>query len=142
MATVSASLDHFIGRQATDVLSRSDAWDWSIQLEGGILVSNKDKRRTAIPEVKGKVLNFVALSETDTRMQFGHVTLNEAGDPVVAEETWVELSPTLYTIGGMEGQTEEYYPQAAPELADALPPDPSDERVVDGPEKPVEGDGG
>ena len=128
-----ASVDHLIGQTAKDVLG--DGWNWSIQMESGVVISNKDEERTEAPEdVKGKVLLTVMLSELDTRLLFGITT--ESGP---AEEIEVTLTPTQYTLGGMEGQEEEYYPQAAPTLEDTLPPDPSDERVATGPTTPLEG---
>jgi len=128
--SVTASLDHLIGQRAADVLTTGDACDWTIQLENGMIISNKNEEMEEAPEdVKGKVLCFVSYSELETRLQFGITTPDG-----VVEETWVLLSPTEYTIGGIEGQTEEYYPQAAPTLVDSLPDDPSGDRVADGPD--------
>jgi hypothetical protein len=131
-----ASLDHFTGRRVESVQGEDSAW--SITLEGGIVISNKDEEKDEAPEgIEGQVLLFVALSELDTRIQFGQVDNN--GN--VVNETWVTLAPTKYTIGGLEGQTEEFYPQMPEELMDILPPDPSPERVVDAPLEAPESDG-
>jgi|SRR5215831_13336279 len=122
-----SSVDHLIGQAAKDVLG--DGWNWSIQMESGVVISNKDEERTDVPEdVKGKVLLTVMLSELDTRLLFGITT--ESGP---AEEIEVTLTPTQYTLGGLEGQEEEFYPQVPLEEVDLLPPDPSPERVADGP---------
>lgn len=131
-----ASLDHFNGREVKSV--DGEGSDWSITLDGGVVISNKDETRTEIPDVKGKTLLFVALGELETRLQFGNSTPGGVHD-----EVWVTLSPTKYTIGGLEGQTKEFYPQVPEELESMLPPDPSPERVVDGPtEETQEAQGG
>src|SRR5262252_7900146 len=98
--TPTATLDHFIGQQVADVLAGSSTWDWSIQLESGIVITNKDQESATPPEgIEGKILCTVIFSELDTRLQFGLTTADG-----VIEEVWVTLSPLLYTIGGIEGQ--------------------------------------
>jgi len=125
-----ASLDHFIGQQVTQVFPADDASAYTIQMDSGMVITNKDTANGGDPpaDIVGKVLCTVIYSETDTRLQFGLTTTDG-----VAEEEWVTLSPLLYTIGGIEGQDQEYYPQNPPEIQAALPPDPSDDRVADGP---------
>lgn len=127
-----ASLDHFIGRLvesvSTVVGGDADKASWSIELEGGITISNKDKSLTEMPDVGGKMLMSVVLSETETRILFGN-----SGPGGIHDEEWVTLNPTQYTISGLEGQTKEFYPQMPEELEDALPRDPSPDRIAPGP---------
>ena len=130
-----ASLDHFIGRPVLEVEEGpGKSGHRTITLEGGIVIGNKDKNRTLPDDLKGKTLCMVILGEFDTRLQFG--TTSENG---VIGETWVELSPTQYTIAGLEGQTREFFPQVPEEFEAALPPDPSPERIVNGPQEAVGG---
>lgn len=132
-----ASLDHFIGRPVVGVdKGPGKSGHWTITLEGGIVIGNKDNKVDApTPEsLEGRSFCRVILSETDTRLQFGNSTPEG-----VVNETWVTLSPTKYTIAGLEGQKEEFYPQMPEELASVLPPDPSSERIVDGPRKATKG---
>lgn len=117
------SLDHFIQRPVEKVAGKT------IHLEGGIVIVDKRPGKPDIPDVTGLSFCKVILSELDTRLLFGRVT--EDG---VQDEVWVTLDPTKYTIGGIEGQTKEYYPQMPEELESALPRDPSPDRIADGPQ--------
>jgi hypothetical protein len=129
-----SSLDHYIGRKVESVS------DDSFTLEGGIVVCNKDDgREFSGDDILGKVLLFVALSEMETRLQFGQSVLKPDNVVSIVGESWIELTPTKYTIAGMEGQTKEFYPQMPEELEDVLPPDPSSERIADGPQNAQEG---
>lgn len=130
-----ASLDHFIGRLVESVWADTDEatgadepGKWGITLEGGITISNKDKTLAEAPDVGGKMLMSVVLSETETRILFGH-----SGPSGIHDEEWVTLNPTQYTISGLEGQTKEFYPQMPEELEEALPRDPSPDRIAPGP---------
>lgn len=130
------SLDHFIGRVVKEVEEGSEDGQWSITLDGGIVISNKDSE-VGMPdptELDGKTFCMVILGELDTQLCFGNPSPNG-----VLGEFWVSLSPTRYTLAGLEGQTEEIYPQMPEELESVLPPDPSSERIVDGPVEPQEG---
>jgi len=125
-------LDHLIGQQVTQVFPGDATSAYTIQMDSGLVITNKDVDNGGDPpDIVGKTLCTVIYSELDTQLQFG-ITTTDA----VIEEVMVTLSPTLYTIGGIEGQEEEYYPQIPQELQDALPPDPSTDRVADGPEIP------
>jgi len=124
-----SSIEHFVGRPFKEISQGEDKWDWGIVLEGDAVIRNKNKKRTKAPsaeELEGKVLANVILSEMDTRLMF----TDEGG---AREE--IVLTPTDYTVG--TPQTGEYYPQRPVELQE-LPPDPSEERVADGPEEQEE----
>jgi len=122
-----ADLTYFIGRPFV-ALEEGENGEWSILLDGEARVTNKDPGRP-LPEedvFKGSQFLRPIYSELDTRLQFGVM------DNVVDE---IVLTPTMYTMTDPSLTTEEeFYPQVPIELTDTLPPDPSDERVADGPE--------
>jgi hypothetical protein len=125
------SLDHFIGRSVVRIHRGKKENRWAIEFDGRITVHNKDKNRTTpSDDIQGTALLRTIFSETDTKLQFG---TSNADGPVIVEE--VILSPAKYTLTGLQGQDEEYYPQAAEEDDDMLPPDPSPERVAEGPDE-------
>lgn len=133
-------LDYYIGRPLSRVIQNEDgeASEWGVELEGGVLIRNQDGRRTVAPDSEtfmGTSLLKVEFDEQHTTLQLGHS--NQQGSVVVGE---IQLTPALYTLADAEytGGTE-VYPQAEQEPVDNLPPDPSAERVVDGPETPQEG---
>jgi len=117
-------LTYFIGRPF-DRLDQGDAGEWTIVLDGDALITNKDPA-VALPDedsLKGTQFIRPIFSETDTRIQFG------TPDAVSYEIT---LNPMQYTINSPEITGEEpLYPQVP--APDSLPPDPSDDRVPDGP---------
>lgn len=125
-------LDHYVGRPFECVIQGDEAHDWALQLEGGVLIRNKDESRTAPvqEELDGTSLLFVALSELDTVLHFG--TSNISASTVHQEITF---TPTLYTLSDRAKYGEvEIYPQVVDPEETVIPPDPSSERVVDGPE--------
>jgi hypothetical protein len=128
-------LTYFIGRPFVDVLPLTGEDDglWAISLDGGSLITNKDESKP-VPDKNTLVgTQFIRpiYSELDTRLQFG------VKDAVLQE---VILSPTLYTISDPDFTSDgEIYPQMTPDPLTGVAPDPSDERVVDGPEE-AEGD--
>lgn len=124
-------LTFFIGRPFVDVITPDNGtadWFWAIRLESGGVIKNKDES-LAIPlqdDLNGTVFIRPIFSELDTRLQFG------TGDAV---QTEIVLTPTKYTVSDpIYGEGEEY-PQVPVEILDTVPPDPSDERVVQGPEQ-------
>lgn len=129
------SLDYYIGRSADRVEYPKDSkgeWDWVITLSGNVHVHNLDKRRTALPNVAGKVFLIVVFSKSDTTMKFGHYDMSNEMASIVDEE--VVLTPTAYAIADESYPGGPHYPQKTDEeeQAEMEPPDdPSDERVVD-----------
>jgi len=121
-------LTYFIGRPFVTLEVDDESNEWTIVLDGNGRITNKDSEREApsLEVLSGTSFVRPIFSELDTRLQFGVL------DNVASEVT---LTPTLYTMTDPTlGSEEEIYPQVLPELADTLPPDPSDERVADGPE--------
>lgn len=134
MSTI-ADLTYFIGRPfvALEVDDENEG-EWTIVLDGNGRITNKNPTQEMpdVDKLKGSTFIRPIFSELDTRLQFGVL------DTVNAEVT---LSPTKYTMSDPNLETEEeYYPQVPVELADTLPPDPSDERVADGPDEQPEGE--
>lgn len=126
---VKLSLDHYMGRSFDEIIWGEGASDWAIKLEGGVLIRNKDNRRTLFPtDLAGKSLMLVTYSELDTVL---HFRMGENGP--VSEVT---LTPTQYTLAdpAQYGETE-IYPQVTDPEETVIPADPSAERVADGPEE-------
>lgn len=128
-------LDHYVGRPFVSVFQGDDAYDWAIQLEGGVLIRNKDGRRTAAPkeeELAGSSFLLTTFSELDTILHFG--TSNVSGSTTTLEIT---LTPTQYTLSDPEqyGETE-IYPQVPDNEESLIPDDPSPDRVAEGPDDP------
>jgi hypothetical protein len=120
-------LTYFIGRPFAS-LEEGDDGEWSIVLDGNARITNKDSgvELPVLEELQGTQFLRPIFSQTETRLQFGVI------DNIVCE---VALTPTQYTISDPSIVTEgDVYPQVPVELADSVPPDPSDERVADGPE--------
>jgi hypothetical protein len=124
-------LTYFIGRPFDELTFESGKrGQWQIHLEGDGIISNKDPNIARPDEDMLAGTTFVRpiYSELDTRLQFG------VKDAVSYE---IILSPTKYAISDPNFTEEgEIYPQAPPEIT--IPPDPSDERVADGPEEEAE----
>lgn len=132
-------LDYYFGRPV-EFVGRLDSsegdWDWVIQFVDQVIVRNHDKRRKAAPgeSLKGEMFLSNILSETETRMLFGHYDAAQA--PVVTDE--VILTPTLYSISDAKFGEEQFFPQVPVEEGADLPPDPSSDRVAEGPEADAE----
>lgn len=124
-------IDYMHGRRVEDVTHKGPDWHWEIHLEGGAIIRNQDQRRTALPDVIGTALLASEIDDTgNVNLQFGTVV---AGDPpTITNETWVSMSQNkmVLAVPGEEVDLSEAQPE------DDLPPDPSTERVADGPEKP------
>lgn len=124
-------LTYFIGRPFVDIVPLTGADDglWQITLDGGSVITNRDLAKS-IPDrttLVGTQFIRPIYSELDTRLQFG------VKDAVLQE---VILSPTLYTISDPTFTSNgEIYPQMTPDPLTGVAPDPSDQRVVDGPEE-------
>lgn len=130
-------LDHYFGRPFEDVIQGTNNADWAIQLEGGVLIRNKDRRRTAAP-TKGELAGISLLSATfnpdETILHFG--TSNREGVTVVKE---ISLEPTKYTLSDpLSRERNEIFPQK-PDPDFQLPRDPSPERVQDRAERAPRG---
>jgi hypothetical protein len=142
-----SSLDYYVQRPFVMVHenlgpeANSDTYDpsaWAIELEGNALIRNHDGRRTALPdssELRGTSLLKVDYHENATVLSFGQSS--QAGMSVAWE---IALTPHLYSVadatytGG-----EEVWPQRPVDEDDPLPPDPSPQRVADGPD--IDSDG-
>jgi len=129
---MAADLTYFVGRPFVSVEGGDE---WVIVLDGNARITNYDHRRSA-PDpdtLVGTSFILPIFSELDTRLQFGR---NNADTGEVEILTEVTLTPALYTISDPNYATTEVYPQVPQEIADELPPDPSADRVADGPEEP------
>jgi hypothetical protein len=125
-------LTYFIGRPFVDVIQDTGDGDWAITLDGNSRITNKDASKS-VPDAStllGTQFIRPIYSELDTRLQFG------VKDAVLQE---VILSPTLYTISDPDFTSDgEIYPQMTPDPLTGVQPDPSADRVADGPEEPDE----
>lgn len=124
-STVKPKLDHYVGRPVEKVISWGDEeWQWAIRLEGGVLFKNHDEDKVDVPnDVSGLILGNCIFSELDTRCVF-----SPSGEEVI-------FTPTLYTIAdpNYTGHTE-VFPQVPDEEEQIItPPDPSGDRITDGP---------
>lgn len=120
------AVDHFTGRRVEGVdVNNSPAEGepvWIIVLEGDALIENFDPTIPAPLAIVGAGLTRTFLERSKTRLQFG------------LEE--VTLNPLEYAIVDVNyTQGERVYAQRSEaNMPPSLPPDPSPERVVDGPE--------
>lgn len=118
-----SDLSYYVGRRFEKIDQGEEGWNWTVVLEGDARVRNTDEARSWTQEnLEGTIFLRPIFSELDTRMQFG------MGENVTAE---IVLTPTKYTVADptYASGEEEIYPQAPP--IQEIPPDPSDERVVD-----------
>lgn len=110
-------ISHYFGRPVMAVTThKKDGWDWTIELEGNVLLRNTDKRRTSAPDVEGLALT----GQTDA-------------DTLLFTNVEVSITPDKFVISA-PGTSD---PDEVEE--DPLPPDPSPERVAEGPERPSKG---
>jgi hypothetical protein len=130
------NLDYYIGRKVEAITQGDEGdWDWTLRLEGDILISNHDKRRTSPPtnEIIGLVFLMAVLQEDLTVMKFGNYEASEDG-PVPAYLQDVQVTPTQYAVADERFEGGPHFPQRLDEEEqEMLPDDPSPERVVDGP---------
>src|SRR5215467_3971515 len=113
-------LTYFIGRPFVRLDMHDDS-TWTIWLDGEGQIGNKDAT-LALPDenaLKGSTFIRPIFSADDTRLQFGVL------DTVNYEVT---LNPMQYTMSDPALQSDvEIYPQVPEEIADSVPPDPSDD---------------
>ena len=103
MASVKPQLDYYHGRKVEKVTHDGDG-EWSIVLEGNVIVRNHDARRTSVPEnIEGLQYLFTSYTEKETVMQFGQ-------SPEGGREWVAKFTPAKYSISG-EGIDGEHYPQ-------------------------------
>jgi hypothetical protein len=134
-----AQIDHYVGRAVVEVIpGQGEDNQWAIRLEGDVLIRNYDKDIEIPPEeLVGTAFLSVDYATTvapiTTTISFGYSSpegtySGEGGVQIVAEIPLHEY--TVVAPGSEDPQAEEV----------ALPPDPSPERVADGPENPEEQD--
>jgi hypothetical protein len=114
-----ATVDYYHGQSLEEIIEGDEGWDWAIRLNGGALIKNQDKRRTAVPEIPlGLGLLMTTYDQEQTTLVFGNV------DPVsgdVSQEYRIVFNPMQYTITDPVYATEEIYPQRqSPEAEQAL----------------------
>jgi hypothetical protein len=135
MTGISPRLDYYVGRGVVEI----DDTEWAIVLDGDIRITNKDTFLSTpenLSKLVGKMFLVGVMSADETRLQFGRVL---SGQVTVEEE--IVLSPLDYTISDPRFPTpSEHYPQREELLSPGsdAPPDPSPDRVVDGPVEAVE----
>ena len=118
----------YVGKKVTEIVRPENAlpWQWAMKLENGVLIVNKDRRETFVPnEVVGASISTISFSIKDTTIHF------DKGD----EKLKWSLNPTQYAVhdpahGG------EVYPQWPQELEEAGIPSHPDEPVSDKPTDP------
>jgi len=120
-------LTHFLGRNVVQVWrTKQQAWNWEIELDGGVMIGNLDQD---LPSPSDEIAGTTFLVAENDNMKFGFATADE---PTIVAE--VQLTLGEYEISTPDGS---YTPGVDdPELE--LPPDPSPDRVVDGPEQPLQ----
>ena len=105
--------------------------EWFIRFESGYVITNKDETLEGpLLDVKGLALVDSVENGATTVLTFANVT----ADSVIQQAVEIDLTTDKYTLAGPG--TEEVYPGVPVDEADTLPPDPSSDRVVDGPETP------
>lgn len=121
-------LDTYLGRTITRTETDSEG-NWFVELEGGVRVINNDKTKKLPAGLPGNgaglLFTNLILDENQTQMVFQDSSQNE----------WrIALNAMAYQIFD-DGQS--WAPQSG---IDPLPtvPDPSAERVVDGPEEQID----
>lgn len=137
------AIDTFHGRLVTAVISHGgDDSDWGIELEGGIIIWNTDARRTSRPdETKLQGLSFISSSTDDSNVDLDFGNVDQSG--AILNATGISLTTTKYRIVGPGISDEDAQDETGEIPIFVLPPDPSDERVVDGPsEEWIEAHGG
>lgn len=122
-----STLDHFVGRVVEEVVPGDKDGEWGIKLEGGTVIWNLDKK-IKLPKgsLDGTILARADLTGKDPILEF------HQGATKVAT---VKLNADKNSVNRTEGQAS-VSPRTAVEAAEHLPPDPTPERVVEGPETP------
>lgn len=133
---------YYYGRPVVQIHEhKTNKWEWMIELEGGILFKNQDKKRTKPPDdsvITGEsLLTAVDYGAGDptTTLRFGHTNPQSqpvfVADVVMTTGKWTISDPRSHLIE--EG---EHVQDVIEAPSETLPPDPSEERVADGPTTP------
>lgn len=131
---------YYYGRQVVRVHEhKTNKWEWSLELEGGIYFKNTDKKRTKAPddeEISGQaLLTAVDYGPDDptTTLRFGNTPPNSPPnfvvDVVMTTGKWTISDPRESLV--MSG---EHVQDVIEAPSESLPPDPSEERVEQGPD--------
>lgn len=127
-------IDNFHGRRVTDIVSHGgDASDWGIQLEGDVIFWNTDARRTSAPDKTAMLgLSFISSSADDltTDLDFGTV---DSETYEIHDVVGISLTTRKYRVVGPGISNEDSQDETGQATEIELPPDPSPDRVVDGP---------
>lgn len=120
------TLDLYIGRYVSAIIKQAvlnaKPWQWGIQLDSGVVIYNKDRRETFVPDgIVGARIKTVAYSEVDTTVHFSNGF------------KW-SLTPTQYAIADPK-HGGEVYPQWPEELEEAGIPSHPEEPVSDSPQE-------
>jgi hypothetical protein len=122
------SLDYLIGRRADSVVVplKNEDWKWAIIFDDTTRLTYKGDVERPSNAIESSVLGVVDESDTQSELSFFKGSPAEFAESVLAntEDFEIEWAP-----GAIMSQLEQEDP------ADTLPPDPSDERVVEGPVK-------
>lgn len=131
-------LDYLTQYPVSAVRQAKNNKGYMISFEGGDTAIAHLRVRTEtemeMPQVEGLSLLKVEETEDQFQLLFGR-SLQTADGPMVVDDVGVNIDKGTYTIedsryGGIESDPD------APEEDDGLPPDPSPERVADGPTTP------
>lgn len=128
-------LDHFVGRAVESVTDGDERGQWKISLDGDATIWNLDPSIEKPMGLEGTIF-CRATDDTPIQLAFSQGSEPDGSAKIVKE---ISLNPDKYAVGMQEPQKD-----VAP-ASDHLPPDPSAERVVDGPEPlptPVEAEDG
>lgn len=105
-----ASLDYYHGQVLTEIVEGDEDWQWALRFDGGAIVKNWDKRRTAVPEIPVGSGFLMSIFEIDsTQIVLGSV---DPATQTVMETGRVTLTPTQYSITDPVHAVEEEFPQA------------------------------
>lgn len=125
-------LEWYVARPV-EAVSTSSGGGYTIEFIDGVRVVCEDKRFRA-PDVLGKSLLSVKYEDTEIVLAFQRVDRN---NKLVGDVVEAKLNSTKYHIIDPRFGTEPQRPFEPQEDA-SPPPDPSADRVVEGPETPAE----
>jgi hypothetical protein len=114
-------LTHFHGRNVVKVWPGKNNF-WQVELDGNVLIDNLDETLPAPPD---EIVGTTLLVAENDNMVFGFSTVDE---PTIIAE--VQLTLGDYEISTVDGS----YTPGVDDPESDLPPDPSPDRVADGPE--------
>lgn len=120
------SVDYFTGRRVESVEAGHDPGEWAIYFEGGGIIRNYESEVPTPTQIIGAALNHCIFDGTNkvTRLLFG---LEE----IVLNPIQYSIEDPVYTKG-----TEVYAQRSDWNMRDlGTPPDPSGDRVADGPDE-------